>query len=276
MNNNYYRYAKSANDKFINIPVNIKFDNVGREEGINEFEIDVVGDIINGIDDFETTKYANAPYPTNQSLTSINYQFNFFNSFVPVLTAVSSDWYVDYTYQGFTSSELYYFANSFKKSFFKLDFYDSNKSENQRAYFSVILPTQQGTKIPASIGPTVVDVKQPNFILDYVGADKEGFFIYWLKERDYININDFYVSVKFFNGKTGQFIRFMNEPQSTLSGTDKFSFDKSLYFYYKVVLDVNNYEYEIFKQQPQSNGTINYLRVGDSTTPIKWYEYVNP
>lgn len=276
MNNNYYRYTKSANDKYINIPVNIKFDNVGREEGINEFEIDVVGDIINGIDDFETTKYANAPYPTNQSLTSINYQFNFFNPLTSVLTSTSSDWSVDYSYQGFTSNELYYFANSFKKSFFKLDFYDSNKSENQRAYFSVILPTQQGTKIPTTIGPTPVEVKQPNFILDYIGSDKEGFFIYWLKERDYINIDEFYVSAKFFNGKTGQFVRFMNEPQSTLNGTDMFSFDKSLYFYYKVVLNFNSYEYEIFKQQPQNNGTINYLRVGDTTNPIKWYEYVNP
>jgi hypothetical protein len=278
VNNNYFRYSVSPNERFINIPVQITFDNLGREDGIKAFENDVLKDIINGIDDFETTRFANAPYSTNPSITEVNYQFYFFNYSNNISSATVSAWSDLYGNQTFTNSEVYYFANSFKNSFFKLDFYDTNTNENQRAYFSVIIPTQQGTTINASIGtgPQTVKIKRPYFILDYIGADKEGFFFYWLKERDYININEFYMSAKFFNGKTGQFVRLMNEPQSLFNGSNKFNFDKSVYFYYKVILNYNSYEYEVFRELPQVGQQPTLIRIGDSTNPIKWYEYVNP
>jgi hypothetical protein len=278
VNNNYFRYSVSSNDKFINIPVEIKFDNAGREDGIIEFETDVLSEIINGINDFETTRFANAPYVTQPSVTEINYEIYFFDPTLSVTatTTTSSAWSTTYQNQGFFDNEIYYFANSFKQSFFKLDFYDTNTNENQRAYFTVILPTQQGQTMNGQIGPTQVQIKKPVFTLDYLGADKEGFFIYWLKERDYININEFYMTAKFYNGKTGQFIRLMNEPQSTLSGPDKFNFNKSEYFYYKVVLNYTNYEYEMYKMIPQVGSPPVPQRVGDSANPIKWYEYVNP
>lgn len=275
VNNNYFRYTISPNDTFINIPVEIKFDNTGREDGLVEFQNDVLEDIINGINDFETTRFANAEYTTKPNITEVNYKFSFFNPNSNIQTATQTSWSDSYLNTGFADEEVYFFKDSFKKSFFKLDFYDTNETENQRAYISMILPTQQGLKMPGSIGPTPVEIKKPYFVLDYVGADKEGFFIYWLKERDYININEFYMTAKFFNGKTGEFIRFTNEPQSIFNGFNKFNFDKSQYFYYKVVLNYDNYEYEIFKEQPQVGGSPTLLRVGDSANPIKWYEYVN-
>ena len=280
MNNNYYRFSKTSKDTTLNIPVEITFDMEGRNDGILQFETDVLQDLINGIDDFETTSFANKEYIQTPNVTNINYEFYFLNPTVSVSTATANNCAVDYTNATFTDSELYYFANSFKGSFFKLDFYDTKTNENQKAYFSVILPTQQGQTKVGFLGPlnnqTQVNVKKPKFKLDYTGADKEGFFIYWLKERDYININEFYMTAKFFNGKTGQFIRMMNEPQSIFNGNDKFNFDKSQYFYYKVVLDYNNYEYEIYKELPQTNQPPSLLRVGNVSNPIKWYEYVNP
>ena len=276
MNNNYFRYSISPNDRSINIPVQITFDNEGREDGIVDFENEILMQIINGIDDFETTKFANAPYTNQPDVTEINYEISFFDPTQSVTVATSSAWSTTYENQGFFDNEIYYFANSFKKSFFKLDFYDINTNENQRAYFTIILPTQQGQTMNGQIGPTPVQIKKPVFTLDYLGADKEGFFIYWLKERDYIDINEFYMTAKFFNAKTGQFIRLMNEPQSTLSGPNKFNFDKSQYFYYKVILDYNNYEYEMYKMIPQVGLPPSLQRVGDSANPIRWYEYVNP
>ena len=275
MNNNYFRYTISPNDTFINIPVEIKFDNTGREDGLVEFQNDVLKDIINGINDFETTRFANSEYTTSPTTTEINYQFSFFDPNSNIQTATQSSWSDNYLNTGFIDDEVYFFKDSFKKSFFKLDFYDTNETENQRAYISMILPTQQGLKMLGSIGPTPVEIKKPYFVLDYVGADKEGFFIYWLKERDYININEFYMTAKFFNGKTGEFIRFTNEPQSIFNGFNKFNFNKSQYFYYKVILNYDTYGYEIFKEQPQSGGPSTLLRVGDNANPIKWYEYVN-
>jgi len=103
--------------------------------------------------------------------------------------------------------------------------------------------------------------------LDYIG-DKEGYFMYWLKGREYIDVNTFYMSAKFFNAKLGQFVRMTNRPQSEIS--EKFKFNKSEYFYYKVDLDVNNYEYQVFEGYGLGN------RVGQLTNGIKWYEYVNP
>jgi hypothetical protein len=276
VNNNYFRYAASPNDRSLNIPVNIDFDNLGREEGIVEFENDILKDLINGINDFETTKFANSSYPLSPINTDINYIFSFFDPTNIILNAPTSSWSDNYNNTGFFDNEIYYFANSFKNSFFKLDLYDTKTNENQRAFISVILPTQQGLKTQGTIGFTNVQVNKPSFILDYIGADKEGFFIYWLKERDYIDISEFYMTAKFFNGKTGQFIRFMNEPQSIFNGNDKFNFDKSQYFYYKVILDYSNYEYAIYKEQPQLNQPPSLVRVGDSANPIKWYEYVNP
>jgi hypothetical protein len=277
VNNNYFRKIQTVNEQYINIPVEIKFDMEGREDLINEWENDVIEEIINPINDFEITKFAHKEYYVNNVMrTDINYEFFFFDYLTQPLSATLSNWASDYENASFTDTEIYYFANSFKGSFFKLDFYDSNITESQTIYLSVIIPTQQGLKEPGTIGPplnqTQVEVKKPKFLLDYSGADKEGFFIYWLKDRSYVDITEFYVSAKFFNAKKGQFIRLINTPQSTFNGLNKFNIDKSEYFYYKYQLNYQTNQYEVYEYD---NGVGNLQRIG-TTSPIKWYEYVNP
>ena len=284
---NKFRFTVKQNDTEINLPIEIKFDGLGREDLVQQYEDDVLEQIINPVEDFEVTRYSHNEWldSNNVKKTSTTYSFNFFDRSKNITSTTIADnglWVSDYnyidpavfsTYSGitFTDKEVYYYANSFSRSFFKLDFYDSVKSENQQIYFTIIIPTQQGRKESVNIGtvsvPNVVDIRRPTFDLDFVG-DKEGYFIYWLKSREYININDFYMSAKFFNAKTGEFTRMMNRPQSSLS--QKFNFDKEEYFYYKVSLDVNNYEYEVFN----TYGTQN--RVGTLIDNINWYEYVNP
>lgn len=280
MNNNYYRFSLNVSDKDIIIPVEITFDQEGREQGVEEYESEVLERVINGVDDFEISKFAHAPWDTNNDVTQVHYQFNFFNPNTPTdfinNPPTITDWLDDYQYATFTDSEIYYFSNSFKGSFFKLDFYDSKTNEKQKILFSVVLPTQQGLKEPGFIGPqfnqTTVQVKKPKYILDYTGQDKEGFFYYWLKNPDYLNQTTFYMSCKFFNAKKGQFIRMMNKPQSTLTGAGVYNFDKESFFYYKVMFDQTNYEYKVYEE---STG----LRVGVgplASEAIIWYEYVNP
>lgn len=277
MNNNYFRKIQTVNDQFINIPIEIKFDMEGREDLINEWENDVIEEILNPINDFEITKFAHKEYYVNNVMrTDINYEFYFFDYLITPSAATLSNWASDYENASFTDTEIYYFANSFKGSFFKLDFYDTNITESQTLLLSVIIPTQQGLKEPGTIGPplnqTQVEVKKPKFVLDYSGADKEGFFIYWLKNRSYIDRNEFYVSAKFFNAKKGQFIRLINTPQSTFNGQNRFNIDKSEYFYYKYQLNYQTNQYEVYEYD---NGVGNLQRIG-TTNPIKWYEYVNP
>ena len=279
--NNHYRLTINPNDTEINIPIEITFDMEGREQAVEQFETNALQTLINGIEDFEIGRFAHAPWDNDPDKTEINYIFNFFNPNLPT-TFVNNppsigDWLDDYQYATFTDSEIYYFSNSFKGSFFKLDFYDSKIQESQKLLFSVILPTQQGVKEPGTIGPalnpTNVMVKKPKYILDYTVADKEGFFFYWLKVDSYIAQSFFYMSCKFFNAKKGQFIRMVNEPQSGFAGPVKFNFDKEKYFYYKVVMDNNSYEYKVYKESPSQ------VRVGEGQTAnsaITWYEYVNP
>ena len=260
---------------YMNIPVELTFDLTGREDSIDRFEQETVDKVINPIDDFETTRFMGAPWETDPFKTEINYQFNFFDSTKSINDATS--WLDDYQNATFTDKEIYFFSNAFKGSFFKLDLYDTNLNENNRALISVIIPTQQGLNEPGQIGPvlnpTVVDVKKPKFKLDYLGADKEGFYIYWLKEPIVMTNTEFYMSAKFFNGKTGNFVRMMNKPQSDpYFASNKFNFNKSQLFYYKVLFDFNEYEYKVFLEDQIGGLT----RVGDSLNPIKWYEYVNP
>jgi len=281
VNNNYYRFRLNPNDLELNIPIEITFDMEGREQAVEQFEKNAVQQIINGVEDFEIARFAHAPWDNNPNKTEISYIFNFFDfsqptSFVSNPPSIN-DWLDDYENASFTDSEIYYFSNSFKASFFKLDFYDNKNDETQKILFSVILPTQQGLKEPGTIGPalnpTSVLVKKPKYVLDYTGQDKEGFFFYWLRNESYIQQTEFYMSCKFFNAKKGQFIRMVNEPQSSFTGPTKFNFNKQEFFYYKVVMDYGSYEYKVYKETP------NQIRVGQGQTAneaINWYEYVNP
>jgi hypothetical protein len=277
VNNNYFRKIQTVNEQFINIPIELTFDMEGREDLINQWEDQVIEEVLNPINDFEITKFAHKEYNDNNVLKSaINYEFYFFDYLIDLTASTITNWNTDYENASFTDSEIYYFANSFKGSFFKLDFYDSNISETQTILLSVIIPTQQGLKEPGTIGPplnqTQVEVKKPKFVLDYSGADKEGFYIYWLRDRSYLDVNQFYVSAKFFNAKKGQFVRLINTPQVSFVGNNRFNIDKTEYFYYKYVLNYSTNQYEVYTYD---NTIGNTQRVG-TTTPITWYEYVNP
>ena len=256
----------------------------GREQAIETYEQEIKLAAINEIKDFELTRFSHSPWETNNNKTEIWYKFNFFNPFgnTNFLTTppASNQWLDDYQYATFTDEEIYYFANSFKKSFYKMDFYDNTNSETQKLMFSVILPTQQGQKESGNLfnNPNLqVLVKKPLMVLDFIGSDKEGFFLYWLKNQTFLSQTEFYMSCKFYNAKIGQFVRMMNTPQSSFNGPNIYDFNKGQYFYYKVVIDYDNYMYSVFREIPVLSGTPLLFRVGDgSNNPINWYEYVNP
>ena len=131
---------------------------------------------------------------------------------------------------------------------------------------TIIIPTQQGYKKPAMMQRTPVEIKIPKFTLDYVG-DKEGYFIYWLKKRTFLNIDTFFMTAKFFNAEKGYFVKMMNQGQFNIVA-NPYNFDTLTNFYYPVKLDYDTQTYQVFNSNDQ--------RVGLATNPIKWYEYVNP
>jgi len=255
--NKKYYFTTSSNGKSIDIPVEIKWDFYGRDDSIEIWETDAVNEVIGIPKDFEILRFAHDTYG-QEGQTKLNYQFYFEDG--------NGSWDDSYLNAGFTSSEVYYRSKSFKKSFFKIDFYDSKDTVTQTNYFTVIIPTSAGGTENVSISSQLsnVNIKKPDFVLDYI-ADKEGFFLYWLRYKDFLDISTFYMTVKFFDAKNGVFIKMINTPQTSLSNPTLF--DGSIYFYYTVKLDDTTKTYKIFDS--------NDVRIGEGT-PIKWYEYINP
>jgi hypothetical protein len=259
-------------DKQVNIPVELKWDYLGLDMSIQEYERQVITEVIGDGRDFEVSRFVHAPATGTTDNTEINYQFYFYSG--GSMDDINN-WRVNYLSEGFTPQEVYYYENNFSNSFFKLDFYDTPDEKQQTNYLTIILPTQQGLTMDTQMQRTLVSIKKPEFVLDYVG-DKEGFFIYWLKKRNFLNINTFYMSAKFFNAKTGQFTTMMtgkgtnpleltNGPQALIKG-NKYGFDNTQFFYYTVKLDYPTQTYQVYNTYGQRLGT---------NLPIKWYEYVN-
>jgi hypothetical protein len=270
---NKYKILLPNNDQYLNVPIEMNWDFIGRDDSIDDYQETMVKEVIGGVNDFEIVQFSHKDYITqlNANKTSIQYKFNFYDNLLPVTNpgVTIINWNSSYINEGFSVNEIYYYTKSFTKSFFKLDLYDTDDDKTQVLYLTIILPVQQGVTQSAQLSTLLpnVDIRIPNFVLDFIG-DKEGFFIYWLRERSYINIDEFYMSAKFFNAKTGVYVKMTNTPQSNMPNV--FTFKPEDYFYYKVKLDYLNKMYEVYQT---SNPT---QRVGVAGSPILWYEYINP
>jgi hypothetical protein len=266
-----YKILIPTGDKQINIPIEMKWDFTERDQAIDRYQNEVVENLIGSPNDFELARFSHNDYlsaNTSTFATKIFYEFNFFDTGSTLNNP--SAWVNSYLYEGFAPLEIYSFSKPFTKSFFKLDFYDTREEASQQNYFTIILPVQQGDFETVTISPylTNVQIRKPKMGLDFIG-DKEGFFIYWLRSRDYINLDEFYMSAKFFNAKTGTFTRLMTTQQASLPPATYFTFNTSDYFYYKVKLNYDSKTYDVFSTQTNS-------RVGTEINPISWYEYINP
>lgn len=265
-----YKFRLPLVDQQINIPIEIKWDFSERDQAIDVYQEEVVTNIIGNPSDFELTRFSHEPYlsaNTGDFVTKLFYEFKFFDTGQTLSN--SSSWVTTYQFAGFSAKEIYEYVKPFTKSFFKLDFYDSTSKGQQKNYFTIILPVQQGFNETVTISTFLqnVKIKIPKMGLDFVG-DKEGFFIYWLKNRNYFNLDEFYMSAKFFDARNGVFVRMMTQPQSIFPG-NFFNFDSDDYFYYKVKINYDKQTYEVFS-------TLTNNRVGDETNPVMWYELISP
>ena len=273
---NNFKIKIDGKDKEVTIPFATDFDDsLGREQYIELYEKAEMQDNVNIIQDFETTRYS--PETIHPDIVERK--------------------------------------SNFVKSFFKFDFYDDPNPQTQRLYFSIILPINNGKPFfnggaytylleisndPISnnydpIGYAKAVIKDENldvplgppyyydrlesseFDFSSVGKNNENYYIQWLKSRDLVPYNIFYMSCKFFNGETGKTHKFINKVQPlntyTLSIPD--------YYYYQLIFDQINYTY-IFNQfdltQFASNNGVGAHIGGNPNfdNPIKFYEYINP
>jgi hypothetical protein len=268
--NKYFIRQDNFTDKQLVVPIKLDWDYLGIEQSIDLYEQEVLTEVIGVGRDFEVDRFSNEPYSGSSNETAINYQFYFYSG---GSMDEESNWRIDYRSEGFTTRNIYYYENNFSNSFFKLDLYDSTDDKKQKNYITIIIPTQQGLKMDAKLQRTDVTIKKPEFVLDFIG-DVEGFFIYWLKKKTFLDIDTFYMTAKFYNADVGAFTKMMNVPQSSLSG-DKYNFDNLTYFYYQVKIDYDKRTYQVFNINPNITTYPEGQRAG-TPVPIKWYEYVNP
>ena len=209
-----------------------------------------------------------------------------------------------YNFQGYTNEEIAANTSDLNKSFFKLDFYDKVDKPKQKFYMSSLFSPIRGNRLnldsidldcdyggaanadwttlgmnePDSpitnmsngsiIYDTTRDVLIPTFTLD-MDNKSSGYFFYWLKNKELINIKHFFISAKFFNARDGVITRFLNQLPSTLPATKMNSFDPIAYLYYRVQINQTNYTYKVLD--------LTGIRVGTSpATAIKYWEYINP
>lgn len=268
MNASRVKIVKDDTNKYLNIPINMQWDFMGRDDSISEYEAKAIKEVTGIAADFEVARFSHNTFPNLD--TAINYEFNFYDDSQPITANTVGNWSSSYLNEGFSTQEVYYYSKPFTKSFFKLDLYDTQDERTQQIYLSIILPIQQGltqTVVLNNLLPPV-EIKKPTMVLDSIGADKEGFYIYWLRSRNFIDISEFYMTAKFFNARLGVFKQMTNTKQDLIT-PNKFQFNNADYLYYKVNLNYSNKTYEVFSTSTQ-------LRVGDTTSPIIWYEYVNP
>lgn len=238
----------------LTVPISENWDFLNRGDTIDAYEEEVLNQVIKEPVDFEVVRFGKI---ARNGITSILYQFNFFD----FLTNTYENSYV--VPNRLNAYQIFYNKKPFTKSFFKLDFYDSNSKVNQKLYLSIILPTRlkQPTEVKQYKGKDYT-VKKPSFTLDYMG-EREGYFIYFFENFNVVEIDTFYVSAKFFSGLDGTYTQFTNVPQNELIN---FSEVDESYFYYKYKLLYDKKEYTVFAP----NSTIEV-----PISSIFWYEFIS-
>ena len=107
-------------DGFVNrqltIPIQLTWDYTGLDQSIDEYEGEIITEVIGVGRDFEVTRFAHAPQTGATEATDIKYEFNFYSGGT---LSNSANWRSDYLMEGFTTQEIYYYSNNFTNSFFK-------------------------------------------------------------------------------------------------------------------------------------------------------------
>lgn len=229
--------VSSNNYKHITLPIQVEFNPTDYSDLIDNWSYMETRKAINKIENGETIKYTNYPGIT------INFRF---------MDKTTNTYSNTFTSAGFTSDEIRFKRNNFKKSFFRLYFYDSNSGGTQNLLFT------------EDLGVNLVDV--PQLPLDR---------IYWLRDDDFffnvIQDRVVYMEARFFNAKTGVVSRFMNLPTSITSQINVTTYS-----------DVNNHDWRtspIRIKNPNGNlGNRNFEVIpgvgANTVTTITMSEYV--
>jgi len=273
----------SDQNLILNTNQSFKID-LGWTENAEKLEKEVLYQIINPSDNYETVRYSHNSYINNNGFeqSDIWYYFYFgdysFQTISPVELNITGVTYKqDYRLMDISLQENALMLKQSTESFFRLEFYKTPNDEkpnnlNRRLVFSKNLGIPSGEKIFYTGKTENGNVSLNDYIYFpvFVGSNfknKENMYLFWFSDdtpfsETNLTGNTFYMTAKFYNSKTGDIFDFTNKTK-TPNGLILEEND----LYYKVIIDRANYSYQVF----EFNGSLG-SRIGQSNNPIVFYE----
>lgn len=261
----------------LNLVLNHELDfqmNLGWQENMEQFEDEVLNDIINPIDNYETVRYIHKPDGISES--DIWFYFYFSNN-------GSYNKGLDYSLVGIEPKENSKMLRQSTESFFRLEFYKTpNLLDSGGNVTGYTAPTRQNRKLIFTKNLTLplgekyfyTPLQENIYVPVFHGSNytnKENMYLFWFQDESVLvetNLsgtttgNTFFMTAKFFNAKDGLITDFYNDVYST---SHEIIENEDMYF--QVDIDKRDYSYKIYK----FNGTKG-VQVGTTETPIKFYE----
>jgi hypothetical protein len=230
------------NYKNLILPIEIGFDVVDYSDDLQNFIKKEQEKSLNDIIDGERIKYISETFPN-----TVKIKFRFYDKDNELFDDTNLNG--GYNLAGFTNDEINK-KNNFKKSYFRLYFFDSNDTKTQN------LLTTEDIDVYGSL--------KPDFIFNR---------IYWLKNDelflDTLDDRLVFMEARFFNAKTGRVHRFMNTPNVITAPISISSFSNNLEWKSSQLLILN----------PKNNNNNRYFRIipgigANTTNEITLTEYI--
>ena len=250
-----------------NIVLNEDLDfltNLAWEENIKVIEDELIDEIVNPIDSYETVRFLHQPY-SGITNNSEDFQDDLYYTFYFLDENNTYNNGLNYVQQGIEINDNISKSKIFINSFFRLEFYKTPNDElptriNRKLFFTKDLPLMAGEKF---FNETIKKYIRIPLFIGSTFKNKEIMYFYWL--FDDIMLSDksmnspiFWLALKFYNAKTGNVIDFTNKPITVGEVNEKSD------MYYKVEFDKNNTTYVI---------SYDNNRVGDGfDNPIVFFE----
>ena len=255
------KILKNGSDLNITLnPIQNSNIDLGWEENFKDYEDDVLRQIINPIENYETVRFTHKEYPmplyTSQSQCDIWYSFKFYSG---------GTYNQDYQSVGITLSENSKMLKQSTESFFSLEFYKTPNNDLPNRTNRRLVMTRN-LSLPLGERYFNTTIKDHIYIPIFTGSNfrnKENMFLFWFKDDSAFNETNltgttFWMTSKFYNAKDGSIMDFVT---SDLGSSDV---DETNNMYYKVVIDRTNCTYQVFK--------MNNTSIGRSGNPIMFFE----
>ena len=239
---------------------------LGREENFKEYEDDALLKIINPIENYETVRFIHKEYglKSNPGIKQYGIWYEFY-----LLTG--STYVQNYEVVGISPSENAKMLKTTTESFFRLEFFKTPNNEPPTRENRRLVMTRN-LVLPSGERHFDTNLNNDIFVPIFSGSNyrnKDIIYLYWFKDDSAFNEttltgNTFWVTAKFFNATDGSIIDFVNKDLSKISPPTGIvgNSDSPIVFYeknesdtineytdlyYKMVIDRNNYSYQMFR-----------------------------